>query len=142
MKYLKRFNESLEDYDEIVDELNDMLISLEQDNPESEYLSDVSRFTYQNDKLLSIDARIWKNGPFFSDENLEEIKPVIKQMVSYINGTMEFSEIALCINYWDEEGENEKKLILLHLDGYKNQEIYDSLIDYDTIVEIKLKFIV
>ena len=135
MKYLKRFNESLEDYDDIVDELNDMLISLEQDNPESEYLSDVSRFTYQNDKLLSIDARIWKNGPFFSDENLEEIKPVIKQMVSYINGTMEFDHIVLLVNYWDEEGSEDTSYFEYSESGY------DSLVDYETIVSIKLKFV-
>ena len=135
MKYLKRFNESLEDYDYIVDELNDMLISLRQDNPESEYLSDVSRFTYQNDKLLSIDARIWKNGPFFSDENLEEIKPVIKQMVSYINGTMEFDHIVLLVNYWDEEGSEDTSYFEYSESGY------DSLVDYETIVSIKLKFV-
>ena len=135
MKYLKRFNESLEEYDDIVDELNDMLISLRQDNPESEYLSNVSKFTYRHNELLSIDARIWKNGNFFTDENLEEIKPIIKQMVSYINSTEEFDQIILLVNYWDEEGSEDTSWFEYSESGY------DSLVDYDTIVAIKLKFV-
>ena len=133
MKYLKRFNESLENYNEIVDELNDMLIPLRQDNPE--YLSDVSKFTYRHNELLSIDARIWKNGNFFTDENLEEIKPIIKQMVSYINSTEEFDQIMLLVNYWDEEGSEDTSWFEYSESGY------DSLVDYDTIVAIKLKFV-
>ena len=133
MKYLKRFNESLENYNEIVDELNDMLIPLRQDNPE--YLYDVSKITYMNNGLISIDARIWKNGNFFTDENLEEIKPVIKQMVSYINSTEEFDQIMLLVNYWDEEGSEDNSWFEYSESGY------DSLVDYDTIVAIKLKFI-
>ena len=137
MKYLKRFNESLEEYDDIVDELNDMLISLRQDNPESEYLSNVSKFTYRHNELLSIDARIWKNGPFFSEEQVvEEIKPVIKQMVSYINGTEEFDHIVLLVNYWDEEGSEDTSYFEY------SESRYDSLVvDYETIVAIKLKFV-
>lgn len=135
MKYLKRFNESLEDYNEIIEELKDMLIPLRQDNPE--YLYDVSKFTYRNSELLSIDARIWKNGNFFTDENLEEIKPVIKQMVSYMKSTDEFSQIILLINFWDEEGSEDTS----HF-GYSENR-YDSLITdfYDTIVSVKLKFV-
>jgi hypothetical protein len=135
MKYLKRFNESLEDYNEIIEELKDMLIPLRQDNPE--YLYDVSKFTYRNNELLSIDARIWKNGNFFTDENLEEIKPVIKQMVSYMKSTDEFSQIILLINFWDEEGSEDSS----HFDYSENN--YDSLITdfYDTIVSVKLKFV-
>ena len=134
MKYLKRFNESLEDYNEIVEDLKDMLIPLRQDNPE--YLYDVSKFTYINNELLSIDARIWKNGNFFTEENLEEIKPVIKQMASYINSTEEFDHITLLVNYWDEEGSEDTSYF-----EYSESE-YDSLIsDYDTIVSVKLKFV-
>jgi len=134
MKYLKRFNESLEDYNEIIEELKDMLIPLRQDNPE--YLYDVSKFTYRNNELLSIDARIWKNGNFFTEENLEEIKPVIKQMASYINSTEEFDHIILLLNYWDEEGSEDTSYFEYSESGY------DSLIsDYDTIVSVKLKFV-
>lgn len=134
MKYLKRFNESLEDYNEIIEELKDMLIPLRQDNPE--YLYDVSKFTYRNNELLSIDARIWKNGNFFTEENLEEIKPVIKQMASYINSTEEFDHITLLVNYWDEEGSEDTSYFEYSESGY------DSLIsDYDTVVSVKLKFV-
>jgi hypothetical protein len=135
MKYLKRFNESLEDYNEIVEELKDMLIPLRQDNPD--YLYDVNWFTYRNSELLSIDARIWKNGNFFTEENLEEIKPVIKQMASYINSTEEFDHITLLLNYWDEEGDEDTSYFEYSESGY------DSLITdfYDTIVSVKLKFV-
>jgi hypothetical protein len=123
----------MKDYNEIVEELKDMLIPLRQDN--TEYLYDVSKLTYRHNELLSIDARIWKNGNFFTEENLEEIKPVIKQMVSYINSTEEFDHIVLLVNYWDEEGEEENSYFEYDEEGY------DSLIDYDTIVGIKLKFV-
>ena len=72
MKYLKRFNESLEEYREMIYDLKDILSGLQSgiiDN--DEYLSDVDVFTYRHNELLSIDARIWKNGNFFTDENLE-----------------------------------------------------------------------
>ena len=136
MKYLKRFNESLEEYREMIYDLKDILSGLQSgiiDN--DEYLSDVDVFTYRHNELLSIDARIWKNGNFFTDENLEEIKPVIKQMASYINSTEEFDQIMLLVNYWDEEGEEDNSWFEYSESGY------DSLVDYDTIVAIKLKFI-
>ena len=136
MKYLKRFNESLEEYREMIYDLKDILSGLQSgiiDN--DEYLSDVDVFTYRHNELLSIDARIWKNGNFFTDENLEEIKPVIKQMVSYINSTEEFDHITLLVNYWDEEGSEDTSWFEYSESGY------DSLVDYDTIVSIKLKFV-
>lgn len=136
MKYLKRFNESLEISKEIVYDLKDILLNLQSgiiDN--DEYLSDVDIFTYRHNELLSIDARIWKNGNFFTDENLEEIKPVIKQMVSYINSTGEFDHIVLLVHYWDEEGSNDVSNMEY------SEKNYDSLVDYETIVEIKLKFV-
>ena len=139
MKYLKRFNESLENYNEIVEDLKEILLGLQDlkylNKSSEEYLSNVDVFTYRHNELLSIDARIWKNGNFFTDENLEEIKPIIKQMVSYINSTEEFDHIVLLVHYWDEEGSNDVSNM-----GYSDEN-YDSLVDYETIVEIKLKFV-
>ena len=130
----------MKDYKEIVEELEDMLIPLRQDN--SEYRYDVSKITYMKNELISIDVRIWKNNfssrsynPILTVKNIKEIKPVIKQMVSYINSTEEFDHIALFVNYWDEEGEEETSYFEYSESGY------DSLLDYDRIVEIKLKFV-
>lgn len=139
MKYLKRFNESLESSKEIVEDLKEILLGLQDlkylNKSSEEYLSDVDVFTYRHNELLSIDARIWKNGNFFTNENLEEIKPIIKQMVSYINSTEEFDHITLLVNYWDGDS-NEDTSYFEYSD--KN---YDSLVDYETIVSIKLKFV-